>query len=294
MSTTSASSPSPFEARVLANAHCGCGENPFYASGRVLWTDIPNGRLFALDLKSGKWGRIYEGPQVGGFTLQSDGSLLLFRDRNIARLDSKGDVQVLVERQDLHTGRFNDVIAGPEGRVYAGTMGRDGQPNGGLFRVERDGRIEQLWDGTHCSNGMAFSGDLRGFFWTDSSAQTIFAFDFDRDKGEMTNRRAFWESNGRGVPDGLTIDLEGNLWVAFYDRACLRVLDSQGQIQREIPLPTRNITSCVFGGLEMSTLFITSAEGKDEDGKENLAGAVFAMETQAVGRAEFTSRVMID
>ncbi len=291
MSTTSESSLQP---RLLVNAHCGCGENPLYQAGRLLWTDIPNGRLFALSLASGWWSRIYEGPEVGGFTLQSDGSLLLFRDRNIARLGPGGHVQVLVDCSHLGTGRFNDVIAGPEGRVYAGTMGRDGQPDGGLFRIEHDGRVEQLWDGTHCSNGMAFTGDLRGFFWTDTSARTIFAFDFERESGRMSNRRVFWRSDGQGAPDGLTIDLEGNLWVAFYDQGCLRVLDSGGRIQREIPLPTRHITSCVFGGPELSTLFITSAGGQAEDGEEKLAGALFELQTQSTGRAEFSSRVRID
>jgi D-xylonolactonase len=285
--------------RTLAKAHCGCGENPFYDGerGRVLWTDIPRGRLFALDLATGDWRRFYDGPTVGGFTLQSDGSLLLFRDRDIARLtenpDGSSQVEVLVDCSHLDTGRFNDVFADPEGRVFAGTMGRDNRMNGGLFRVERDGSVHQLWDGTGCSNGMAFTGDLRGFYWTDSSAKTIFFFDYDRETGELSNRRVFWESNGRNTPDGLTIDLDGDLWVAFYDAGCLRRITPDGEIQQEIPLPAANVTSCIFGGRDMSTLFVTSAGGKDEDEDDNPAGALFAVETPATGRAEFASRILL-
>ena len=283
--------------RTLANAHCGCGENPFYDAerSRLLWGDIPNGRVYALDLKTGQWGRIHEGDQqVGGFTLQADGSLLLFRERNIARLRDDGSAEVLVDCSHLDTGRFNDVIADPQGRVFAGTMGSGGQKNGGLFRVERDGSMEQLWDGTECANGMAFTGDGRGLFWTDTGGRVIYICDYDRDTGALTNRRPFWESNGRGVPDGLTIDCDGNLWVAFYDQGCLKCISANGEVGREVKIPTANVTSCVFGGRDMSTLFITSARGQDEDGEENLAGALFEMETPASGRAEFASRILLD
>lgn len=279
--------------RVLANAHCGCGENPIFDAGRVLWEDIPRGRIFALDLASGDWGRIYEGPEVGGFTLQSDGSLLLFHDRNIARLGPDSSAQVLVDCSQLDTGRFNDVIAAPDGGVFAGTMGRDGKLNGGLFRVERDGQIEQLWDGTGCSNGMAFTADQRSFFWTDTSARIIWALDYDGASGKLSNKRVFWDAGERGAPDGLTIDRDENLWVAFYDRGCVRVISPSAQVLREIALPARNITSCAFGGPEMSTLFITTAGGRDEDGEDKLEGALFALDTETSGRAEFRSSVLL-
>ena len=280
--------------RVLANAHCGCGENPIYDNGRLLWEDIPRGRIFALDLESGDWGRIYEGAEVGGFTLQSDDSLLLFRDRNIARLQPDGSAQVLVDCSHLSTGRFNDVIAAPDGGVFAGTMGRDGEMNGGLFRVERDGSIQQLWSGTSCSNGMAFTKDQRTFFWADTSARQIWALDYDRENGALFNKRLFWESNGQGAPDGLTIDRDENLWVAFYDRGCVRVISPQAQVLREIAVGAKNITSCAFGGPAMSTLFITSASGQDEDDEEKLDGALFVLETETSGREEFRSEVLLD
>jgi sugar lactone lactonase YvrE len=166
--------------------------------------------------------------------------------------------------------------------------------NGGLFCIERDGTIEQLWDGTDCANGMAFTGDLRGFYWTDTSARIIWALDYDRDTGELSNKRPFWVSDGRGVPDGLTIDCDGDLWVAFYDAGCVRVIGSDAEIKQEIKLPAPNITSCVFGGPDMSTLFVTSAQGNDDDSADNLRGALFALQTATSGRAEFISRILID
>jgi len=85
------------EVEMIANEHCGCGENPLWdeIDQCLYWTDIPAGRLFRLDAVSGEWQRIYDGPLVGGFTLQEDGNLLLFRDHDIAQRDDAAQVKVL-------------------------------------------------------------------------------------------------------------------------------------------------------------------------------------------------------
>jgi sugar lactone lactonase YvrE len=279
----------------LADAHCGCGENPFYdgEGRRVLWTDIPRGRLYSLDERTGKWGMFYDGPEVGGFTLQSDGSLLLFRDRNVARFDfESGQIESVIEGIDDPTGRFNDVLSDPEGRVFAGTMGRDGQHSGGLFLVERDGSWRKLWDGTDCANGLGFSPCLKALYWTDSTARSIYLFDYDRDSGELSNRREFFAAEpGMGTPDGLTVDADGDVWSAFYGGACLRRFGPDGQIKETIEMPVPNITSCVFGGPEMSDLFVTTAGGKD--GSQSAEGALFRIRTRSSGTPDFRSRIKL-
>src|SRR2546422_9143693 len=115
---------SNFSIEPLANAHCVCGENPLWDEQRqvVYWTDIDQGRLFRYDVRTGKWGKFYDGPKVGGFTLQADGALLLFRVDDFARCDASGHVESLQSFIDEGSVRFNDVIADPEGRVFAGTI----------------------------------------------------------------------------------------------------------------------------------------------------------------------------
>ena len=175
-----------YEIEPLANAHCNTGENPLWDArkGLVYWEDIPNGRLFRLDVKSGEWEKFYDGPVVGGFTLQEDGRLLLFRVNEFAILNDDGSTQTIADNVYPQTGRFNDVMADPFGGVLAGTMGNDKteggrDKNGGLFKVTPDGAITQLWDGTGCANGMGYSPDRKIFYWTDTTAKTIFTFNHD-------------------------------------------------------------------------------------------------------------------
>src|SRR4051812_30950447 len=109
----------------LLEAHCELGENPLWdaESGSLYWTDIDAGKLHRLHLTTGAHEVIYEGPRVGGFTFQENGELLLFRVDDIALRHADGAVEVLCPFRDDGAHRFNDVIADPEGRVYAGTIG---------------------------------------------------------------------------------------------------------------------------------------------------------------------------
>src|SRR4030095_9985101 len=127
------------------------------------WLDIDTGRLFRADHGTLEHECFFRGDKVGGFTFQEDGSLLLFESDRIALLDPAGRRRVLVEGIDPDMTRFNDVIAHPEGRVYAGTIGRS-RESGGLYRVDRDLSVKRLWQGTGCANGMGFTGDLTRFY----------------------------------------------------------------------------------------------------------------------------------
>ena len=282
-----------YELSMVAATHCGCGENPLYdaAKNRLLWTDIPHGRLFELDLNSGQWRQFYDGETVGGFTLQSDGALLLFREHNIARLDANGALQVLAADVAPAGGRFNDVIATPNGEVFAGTMGRDGD-NGGLYRVRKNGEVSQLWSGTECANGQGFSPDLKQFYWADTPKRTIFRYDYNSETGELGAAKTFFVAReNTGSPDGLTIDSEGNLWVAFWGGSAVHCINPQGEVSETIEMPMKNPTSCAFGTSELNQLFITSAGGPD--GGEN-AGNVYRVSLPVRGRVGFTSRIGLD
>ncbi len=277
----------------VAATHCGCGENPFYdaAKNRLLWTDIPHGSLFELDLNSGQWRQFYDDENVGGFTMQEDGALLLFRENNIARLDADGALQVLAENVAPEGGRFNDVIATPNGEVFAGTMGRNGD-NGGLYRMRTNGEVTQLWSGTECANGQGFSPDLSQFYWADTPKGTIFRYSYDAQSGELGAAETFFVAEpNTGSPDGLTIDSEGNLWVAFWGGSAVHCINPSGEIIDTIKMPMKNPTSCAFGTPELNQLFITSAGGPN-DGED--AGNVFRVELPVRGRLDFLSRVGLD
>jgi len=183
------------EVQPVANYHCITGENPLWnqRDQRIYWEDIDSGRLFRADHRTLEHECFYRGETVGGFTFQDDGSLLLFEADRIAVLDSNGKRRVIAQGIDSDMRRFNDVIADPEGRVFAGTIGSTSE-NGGLYRVDLDGHVSALFKGTGCANGMGFTPDLSQFYWTCSTTRTIFVFDYVRETGALENRRVFYRA----------------------------------------------------------------------------------------------------
>lgn len=287
----------PIEA--LVNEHCGCGENPLWDEEKNLfyWEDIPSGRVFCLDPKTGKHQTIYDGAVVGGFTFQADGKLLLFRDHDIALLQNDGTVEILTRDIDPETGRFNDVMADPEGRVFAGTMGKDGETSGGLFRIDLNGSVHKLWSGTACANGMGFTPDLKKMYWTDSTARKIFLFDYDRATGELSNRSEWYSSMEESVPDGMTVDAAGDVWSARFNGFEVRRFSSDGELKDSIRFPVAQITSVIFGGENLDELYVTTAGGTYRKGEKAIQstpdGTLYRVRVGVKGQRRFCSRIRI-
>jgi len=282
-----------YEIEALANAHCVCGENPLWDSNRrrVFWTDIETGRVFCLDVASGDWKQIYSGEKVGGFTLQDDGSLVVFRVNEFARLDVEtGNVESLVCGIDANSGRFNDVMADADGSVLAGTMGRDGNFGGGLYRVDLNGNVTPLWSGTNCANGMGFSPDRKTFYWTDSTAHAILAF--DHENGNFSNRRVLVQvADGEGTPDGMAVDCNGEIWSARWGGYGIFHFDSEGKLIEKIELPVAKVSSVTFGGDDLNELCISTAGG--ETGSQTADGTLYRVRVEAKGQREYRSRVRV-
>lgn len=279
---------------LVADYACETGENPLWhpIEQRLYWTDIPTGRLFRYEPATGNHEQFYQGRPVGGFTIQEDGSLLLFMNLGtIAHWRDGKLVEIVPEIPDERASRFNDVIADPRGRVFCGTLSTD-ERKGRLYRFDIDGSLHMLLEGIGCSNGMAFTLDGKGFYYTDSFAREIYLFDYNVQDGSITNRRVFARfAEADGLPDGATLDSEGRLWCAMWNGARIIRLRPDGSVEKRITLPTRKVSSLTFGGPEYSDLYITSAGGhsKREDGQ--LAGSLFRLEGQIPGLPEFFSRI---
>ena len=126
------------------------------------------------------------------------------------------------------------------------------------------------------TNGPAFSIDGHRLYHTDSGRQTVYAFDLDA-HGNAANRRVFAQFGaGDGYPDGMTVDADGCLWIAFWDGWCVRRLSPQGDCLKKVAVPVQRPTSCAFGGELLDDLFITSA-------RRDLAAAELALQPQAGG-----------
>ena len=281
------------DSAILINSHCQLGENPLWhgRSQCLYWTDIEAGMIHRLHPETGRHEVLYEGVPVGGFTFQADGDLLLFRIDDLALLHPDGRVSVLLHYSDEGLERFNDVIADPEGRVFAGSIGTDND-SGGLYRVDLDGAIACLWRGTGCSNGMGFTPDLKVFYWTCSTTRRIFRYGYDRETGALGYPTLFHQSSeDEGIPDGMAVDGRGNVWSARWDGHGIMRHDPSGKVLEKIPVPVAKVTSLCFGGPDLDRLYITTAGGRA--GSQTADGAIFEMRVPDPGLPEFESRIRI-
>ncbi|UCD30633.1 MAG: SMP-30/gluconolactonase/LRE family protein [Planctomycetota bacterium] len=279
-----------YQLEPIANYHCHTGENPLWDEQKqiVYWTDIPNGRLFKYEAQTGKHRQIYTGEPVGGFTLQTEGSLLLFQVNKFSLLLPNGKTRVLADNIDPEMTRFNDVIADPEGRVFAGTIGKNNK--GGLYRIDTNGDITNLFKGTGCSNGMGFSPDLHHFYWTCSSTRRIFRFKYHRNTGQLTDRKVLIAvGENEGVPDGLTIDTAGNIWSARWDGYALYKYSPDGKPIDKIEFPVAKVSSVIFGGANLDELYVTTAGGSQN--ADTPDGTLYRVKVPNKGRLEFRSKI---
>ncbi|GHT46245.1 gluconolaconase [Planctomycetales bacterium] len=169
--------------------------------------------------------------------------------------------------------RYNDGKCSPEGRFWFGSLNMNHEKNRASL---------YCWDGTKCrtvltnainSNGLGWSPDGKTMYWIDTPTRQVEAFDYEMSVGELSNRRTllrFDEDLSWGRPDGMTVDVSGNLWIAHWDGGRVSQWTADGELLQHIPIPARNVTSLTFGGANLDTLFITTARGEDSPESGNL------------------------
>lgn len=279
---------------LIVNCQCRTGEGPLWHpfEQRLYWTDIPTGHLFRYDPVTGTHEQIYSGESVGGFTIQEDGSLLLFKARGAIEGWSEGKITTLIpELADERETRFNDVIADPVGRVFCGTMPTD-ERLGRLYRLDTDGSLTLILEAVGISNGMGFTPDRKQFYFTDSPKQEIYQFDYDLETGTLSNQRVhIITPGGEGIPDGLTVDAEGYIWSGRWNGGHLFRYAPDGTEVLRIPFPAKKVTSVTFGGADYTDMYITTAGGDDRATEGSGAGAIFRLNLGIRGVPEFLSKI---
>lgn len=280
------------KAEPVADFPCACGEGPLWHPERRLlyWIDVDEGKMFTYDPEANQATQVYGGEVIGGTTLQADGQLLLFMNRGAIGLWSPEE-GLRMQRQatpGAEQTRFNDVLADPEGRVFAGTMPSEAEP-GRLYRLDPDGSIRVVLKEVGQPNGMAFSPDGRFLYLTDTRAGRILRFEYHRQDGRLEQGHTLIEvGEGEGQPDGLTVDRQGNLWSARWDGASVRRYDPSGALLEVISMPVQNVTSLTF---VENDLYVTSAGGGHRPQAGALAGSLFRLRTEASAPPEFRSRI---
>lgn len=287
------------EPEMIVDYVCYTGENPMWhpIEKRLYWIDT-RAQLYWFDPSTGEHASYDMDQRHGGFTIQPDGSLLLFRESGNVALWRDGEiVETIIEEIPEERGaRFNDVIADPEGRVFCGILpvSGSGKP-GGLYRLDPDRTITRVVDDIQLTNGLAFTPDHTGLYYTDTNVNRIYLFDYDRATGALSNQRIFSETvpEDDGMPDGMTVDSEGYVWSARVGTSCLIRYAPDGTEDRRVDFPTPQVTSLIFGGDDLTDIYVTTRGGHDKEPRDNFAGALFQINLGIKGLPEFYSRISV-
>jgi sugar lactone lactonase YvrE len=277
---------------LVLDARADLGEGALWDSraGVLYWVDIMVGRLHVFDPARGD-DRVFEiGQHVGTVVPRRSGGVLLALHHGIAAFDPEtGKLDVLCDPEaDRPGNRFNDGKCDPAGRFWAGTMAIDcSAGKGSLYRLDADRSLHRVLSPVSVSNGIVWSLDARTMYYTDTLSREVWAFDYDLATGAIANRRtAIRIPEADGLPDGMTIDAEGMLWVAHWGGGRVTRWDPRaGRLLDTIRVPASQVTSCAFGGPDLGTLYITSARrGLDANAlaREPMAGALFCAKLDVI------------
>ncbi|MCA8932905.1 MAG: SMP-30/gluconolactonase/LRE family protein [Rhodospirillaceae bacterium] len=282
---------------------CQLGEGPLWqhAEGALWWLDI-RGRV--LHRWQPETGARHDWPLhdlCGCFALARDGRVILAMRSGLHDFNPQTGAlhRIAHPEADLPGNRPNDGKCDRAGRFWFGTMQANFDDAGGGLPITRlSGWIHRLdgdqslrrFDGPFgIVNTFAWSPDDRVMYSADTLAGELHAYDFDVAAGTIANRRVFAAPEGHGLPDGSTIDAEGHLWNARVNHGSLIRFSPDGRMEREIPLPVTRPTSCIFGGPDLRTLYITTASDEltpEQQAAQPLAGHLFALRTEVPGLPE--------
>ncbi|MBA3453258.1 MAG: SMP-30/gluconolactonase/LRE family protein [Deltaproteobacteria bacterium] len=186
--------------------------------------------------------------------------------------------------------RMNDGKCDPAGRFWAGSMAYDGRPGAGcLYCLDIDGQVTEILRDVSVSNGLAWTQDGRTMYYIDSALQRVDAFDADPASGAIGNRRpAVPVPTASGIPDGMTLDDDGALWVAMWGGGGVHRYTPDGRLDTIVGVPCANATSCAFGGSDLGDLYITTSPHGLSDAdraSQPLAGRLFRFRPGVTGPA---------
>ena len=280
------------ELECVWNLNATCGEGPLWVESEqsLYFVDIDGQKLHCFREETGskqswplreKTGWILPRKNNRGFVAGCETGMYF-----LDPISEKSEFAMIPD-PDEKENRFNDAKCDINGRIWAGrSHDPESRATGWLYRIDPDLSFTKC-DGPYiCPNGPAISLDDKTLYHVDTFDSTVWAFDKDR-SGVLTNRREFVRLNHEeeGFPDGLTVDIENRVWLAHWGGSRVTCFSMDGNCIGYIPLPVPQVTSCAFGGPDLSTLYITTAARNLSINEFPLAGSLFRIKTKTKGEA---------
>ena len=261
----------------------------FHAEGPVWWPDGSGLRwvdMLAGDVltlsPTGQLDRRHVGDVAAAVRPRAAGGFVVGIERGFALVDATGAQTSLPELWSDPGVRMNEGGCDPDGRFYCGSMAYDQTSGrGSLYRLDPGGAVQSVLSGATISNGLAWSPDGSLAYYVDTPTRRVDVLDYDRDGGLRDRRTLVEIEEGAGLPDGLTVDAEGCVWVALYGGSAVRRFRPDGVLDGVVEVPVSQVTACTFGGERLDQLFVTTT--RENNAPEAAAGSVFGAAVGVVG-----------
>lgn len=257
---------------IISDTRDKLGESPVWCADKRLlyWVDFYGPTIRWCNPAGGEAGSwtLPAVSQIGSIVRAGDGFLAAI-DTGIAFVDPH--FRTLQPFADPNAGRpgigYNDAKPDRQGRYWFGTFdAAETDPRGILYCMESADHVHVADSGFIVCNGPALSPDGSILYFSDSMGRRILAYDLALDSPALRNRREFFAvPDGEGLPDGLTVDAEGFVWIAQYGAGLISRVSPEGKRVLSLKTPTPNVTSLCFGGDKLDTLFVTTGEVVDEN-----------------------------
>ena len=276
---------------VLWNLQCTLGEGTLWVKEQntIYFVDIKKKKIFSLNIKTKKRKIIKVNKEIGFVAhVKKDIFILgLQGEIRIQSLKTKKIIKSIPIESNTKLNRINDGKTDPAGNLWFGTMDNLERKieKGSLYKLDKKLLITKIDTNYRITNGPAFI-DQYNFYHTDSSKKKIYKIAINKNNKIKTKKIFKSFSNKEGVPDGMTLDRNRNLWVAHYHGACISVFNHTAKLIHKIKCPAKNITNCTFGGLNNNELFVTSATkgiNSAEMRKFRYSGSLFSVKTNCKG-----------
>ncbi|MHB8778974.1 MAG: SMP-30/gluconolactonase/LRE family protein [Anaerolineales bacterium] len=278
------------QAELIFDAKATLGEGPAWdaKTETLYWVDILEKRVYAGNELLAQLDDF-----IGCLAPCKNGHLLLGKRLSFTDFEPVSvRERVLALLSEPTTNRINDGKCDPAGRFLAGTLDmKERDSNGVLYSF--DGKnTTRLLDGIRISNGLTWSPDHKTFYYIDTPTRKIKAFDYDVNTGQIANPRvAIHVPEALGWPDGMTSDMDGNLWIAMWGGAQVTQWNpSTAKLLEQVSIPAVLSSSCIFGGRDMNELYVTSARKDMSEAdlkKYPFSGGLFKILTDVVGMPTF-------